>query len=277
LVAEVNLQVNESVEGYTIGSRSYLYRELLAKNPNMSRKQRDFRSTGILIKIEEPWFAGSSQQSREARERVSEGLMGLVSRDRSIAPHDIDSTYSNIALLTEMGPRRLTDAVVIYDSVYGGLRLTEELFTEFPRYIGQLGRAADLAGGDAVVSDKTTEFLKAWVQTLGDGEATTMSRLDAPNGFLQIYKPGSVVSILYNQNFVERELIEPKLIDPFGTGNNQLFYSYRNVRAIGYVPHDQVQPTSHEWSWTLWNPETNEFQELDEGIGIEPQEPQPPK
>jgi DEAD/DEAH box helicase domain-containing protein len=277
LVAEVHLQVNESVEGYTIGSRSHLYRELRAENPNMSRKQRDFRSTGVLIRIEEAWFAGSSPQSRDARERVAEGLVGLVSRDRSIAPNDIDSTFSNIALLTEMGPRRLTDAVVIYDSVYGGLRLTEELFTDFSRYIGQLGRAADLAGGDAIVSDETTEFLKAWAQTLGDGEATTMRQLNAPDGFLQIYKPGSVVSILYNQNFVERELIEPKLIDPFGTGNKQLFYSYRNDRAVGYVPHDQVQPTSHEWSWILWNPETNEFQELDEGIGVEPQQPQPPK
>jgi DEAD/DEAH box helicase domain-containing protein len=74
LVAEVHLQVNESVEGYTIGSRSFLYRDLRAENPNMSRKQRDFRTTGVLIKIEEPWFAGSSAQSRDARERIAEGL-----------------------------------------------------------------------------------------------------------------------------------------------------------------------------------------------------------
>lgn len=262
LVAEVHLQVNESVEGYTIGKTAFPYKDLRAENPSMSRKQRDFRTTGVLIKIDEPWFAGTQRAS--VREHVAEGLLGLISRDRSISPRDIDATHTNIALLTEAGPKRLTDAVVIYDAVYGGLRLTEDLFIEFERYVAQLDKAADLAGGDAIVGDDITANLIEWTKALGSGQADPGAMASAPDGWFQVYKPGSVVCVLYNGNFVEREIIEPKLADPFNTGTPTLFYSYQLNGGAGFVPHDQVQATGQDWSWVLWNPETGEFQELDD-------------
>jgi DEAD/DEAH box helicase domain-containing protein len=191
LVAEVSLQVNESVEGYTIGSKSYLYRDLRAENPHMSRKQRDFRTTGVLIKIEDPWFAGADTRNRHVRASLCEALLGLISRDRSIAPHDVDATSTNIALLTDAGPRRLTDAIVVYDSVYGGLRLTEELFSDFERYVSQLDHAADLAGGDAIVPDDITERLKSWATGLAGSDIPVHGSIPVPDGFLQIYKPGA--------------------------------------------------------------------------------------
>jgi DEAD/DEAH box helicase domain-containing protein len=262
LVAEVHLQVNESVEGYTIGRTAFPYKGLRAENPNMSRKQRDFRTTGVVIKIDEAWFAGT--QKAGVREHVAEGLLGLISRDRSISPRDIDATHTNIALLTEAGPKRLTDAVVIYDAVYGGLRLTEDLFVEFERYVSQLDKAADLAGGDAIVGDDITAQLIEWTKTLGAGQADLGSTISTPDGWFQVYKPGSIVCVLYNGNFVEREIIEPKLADPFNTGLPTLFYSYRLNGGAGFIPHDQVQPTGQEWSWVLWNPDTGEFHELDD-------------
>jgi integrase len=56
LLAEVFLQVNESVEGYRIGSNLYPYRDLRQSNPRMLRKQREFRTTGVVLKISEDWF-----------------------------------------------------------------------------------------------------------------------------------------------------------------------------------------------------------------------------
>jgi DEAD/DEAH box helicase domain-containing protein len=132
----------------------------------MSRKQRDFRTTGVLLRIDEPWFAGTDKA--RVRERVAEGLLGLVSRDKSISPRDIDATHTNIAILTEAGPQRLTDAIVVYDAVYGGLRLTENLFVEFERYVAQLDKAAALAGGDAIVRDDITTYLTEWMKSLGN-------------------------------------------------------------------------------------------------------------
>lgn len=264
LVAEVHLQVNESVEGYTIGKTPFLYKELRAENPNMSRKQRDFRTTGVILRIDEPWFSGT--QRAKVRELVAEGLLGMISRDKSISPRDIDATHTNIALLTEAGPKRLTDAVVIYDSVYGGLRLTEDLFVEFERYVAQLDKAADLAGGDAIVTDEITNQLIEWSKSLDTGSADGTFSITAPDGWFQIYKPGSVVSILLHGEFVEREIIEPRLADPFQTGTKTLWYVYRYRTNTGtaFVPHDQVRATGQDWSWVLWNPDTGEFQELEE-------------
>src|SRR5262249_37495855 len=148
---------------------SFLYKDLRAENPNMSRKQRDFRTTGVIVRIDEPWFAGTNGQNPRIREQVAKGLLGLISRDRSISPQDVDATHANIALITESGPRRLTDAIVIYDSVYGGLRLTEDLFLEFTRYVEQLGKAADLAGVDAIVSEDIAKKLDTWARGLGEG------------------------------------------------------------------------------------------------------------
>jgi DEAD/DEAH box helicase domain-containing protein len=262
LVAEVHLQVNESVLGYSIGKTPYLYKDLRAENPNMSRKQRDFRTTGVLVRIEEPWFTGSDRA--HVRERVAEGLLGMISRDRSISPRDIDATHTNIALLTESGPKRLTDAVVIYDSVYGGLRLTEDLFVEFERYVAQLDKAADLAGGDAIVGDDITTKLIDWTNGLAAGAAEIGSGIETPDGWFQVYRPGSVVCVLFNGNFVERELIEPRLADPLGTGKNTLFYTYHVNSGTGFVAHDQVQATGQDWSWVLWNPVTGEYQDLEQ-------------
>ena len=261
LIAEVYLQVNESVEGYTIGKAAFLYKDLRAENPSMSRKQRDFRTTGVLLKIDEDWFAGTDKAT--TREHVAKGLLGLVSRDRSISPRDIDATHTNIALLTEAGPKRLTDAVIVYDAVYGGLRLTEDLFVEFERYVAQLDKAADLAGGDAIVGDETTARLIEWTKSLGDAHAEEGVHIATPDGWFQVYRPGSHVSLLFNGNFIEREIIEPKLTDPFNTGQPALYYSYKVDSGVAFVPHEQVQATGQDWSWILWNPETNTFQELE--------------
>lgn len=265
LIAEVHLQVNESVEGYRIGSKSFLYRDLRAENPSMSRKQRDFRTTGILIRIDEPWFSGSQPEKRLLRESIATGLLALICRDKSISPQDVDATHTNIALLTESGPKRLTDSIVIYDGVYGGLRLTEELFLELVRYVSQLDKAADLAGSDALVDEVAVAQLMAWVATLGDADAiSTFPEVKLPDGCFQIYKPGSYVTILLNGNYFEKRIEEPRLVDLTGTGTKSLFYKYETTSGLGMIPHDQVQPTGQEWSWVLWNPITGEIKDLDD-------------
>ena len=176
LIAEVQVQVNESVEGYQIGNSQHRYRDLRANNPNMRRQQRDFRTTGVIVQSDEEWFSPAS-----VRGQIANGLKDLLCRDRSIAIHDIDGTHTNIALRTTTGFQRVTNAVVVYDSVYGGLRLTEHLFTEFERYVNQLARAADLAGEDAVLESEIAELLRAWTMTLSQNHSR----------FARIYKRSS--------------------------------------------------------------------------------------
>ena len=259
LVAEVQIQVNESAEGYQIGNSQHRYRDLRVDNPNMRRQQRDFRTTGIIVQIEEDWFSQSS-----IRGEVADGLRDLFRRDRSIAPHDIDATHTNIAIRTTVGSQRVTNAIVVYDSVYGGLRLSENLFTEFERYANQLCRATDLAGIDAVVNADVAERLRAWAQTLADADPNATINIDVPDGWLQVFKPGSVVGVFINPSFVERELIAPVYQDFFGTGTPQLYYSYRTDSGQAFTPHEGIEAVGQDWEYVLWNPDTGEYRELDE-------------
>lgn len=265
LISEVQLQVNESVEGYQIGSRQFRYRDLRVDNPNMRRQQRDFRTVGIIVQIDDDWFSQAA-----VRGEIADGLRDLLCRDRSIAPHDIDATHTNIAIRTASGRQNVTNAIVVYDSVYGGLRLTENLFTEFERYTDQLGRAAELAGNDAVVNAESAALLQAWAQGLADSDSTSIGVINAnvPEGWLQVFKPGSVAGVFINPSFVERELIEPVYRDFFGTGTPQLFYRYyRNDTDEAFTPHDGVETVGQDWEYVLWNPDTGEYRDLEELAG----------
>ena len=259
-IAEVQIQVNESVEGYQIGNTQHRYRDLRVSNPNMRRQQRDFRTTGVIIQIDDTWFSEAS-----VRGQVANGLKDILCRDRSIASQDIDATHTNIAIRTSTGPQRVTNSVVVYDSVYGGLRLTEHLFSEFERYINQFTRAADLAGADAVVSMEVAEHLRSWMQTLTNTGADSLGTIavNVPDGWLQVFKPGSVVGVFINPSIVERELIEPVYRDFFGTGSPQLYYSYRTDSGMAFTPHEGIETVGQDWEWVLWNPETGEYRDLE--------------
>ena len=264
LLAEAHVQVNERVEGYTIGNISHPYREERIRDPNMRPKQRDFRTTGVVIKIEDDWFSEAS-----VRREVAYGLRDLLARERSIAPQDIDAVHTNIAVVTATGRQHMTDIVVIYDSVYGGLRLTENLFDDFRQYIERLKLGAGLSQGDGIVTSDTAENLGNWNQSLPEGfsELVDIDAPDVPEGWLQVFKQGSLVGILSQGTIVERELIEPRMIDdPFNPGRRVLYYTYRDDTGRGVVastPGSAIQQVGHDWEWVLWNPVTGEFRDLE--------------
>ena len=262
LLAEAHVRVDESVEGFTIGNTQYRYRDERARNPNMRRKQRYFRTTGVVVKIEDDWFADPV-----ARQEVADGLRDLLAREHSIAPHDIDSAHTNIALATDAGPQRVTDIAVVYDSVYGGLRLTESLFDEFSRYIERLNLGASLSQGEGIVSAETAELLDIWSRELLDSDdvyTPSVSRAPPDGNWLQVLKPGSLVGVFIGGNPVDREIIEPVYRDFFNTGTPALYYRYLdkdNVNA--YTPADTVQAIGHDWEWVFWNPDTGEYRDLE--------------
>lgn len=264
LIAEVHVQVNESVEGYKIGKTSRLYRDLRAENPAMSRKQRDFRTTGVILKISEDWFMGSSDDRRRVREQVADGLRDLLSSEYGIAPHDVDSTSTNIGLITASGPSPMTDAVVIYDAVYGSLRLTEALFDAFPTYLARLDRGAALAGAEAFVDDDVANKLCEWSKSLAPAGELNTKHLEIPDGWRLTYRRGSLVCVYSNGVLLERELLGPKMVEFPGADGPILFYRYKTTQGEAFVPHDQIQATGQDWSWELWNPSTGEFQDMDD-------------
>ena len=264
LLAEAQVQVNERVDGYSIGKTQHRYSE--STNPNMRRKQRDFRTTGVVVKIEEDWFSIPS-----VRKEVAEGLRDLLARERSIAPQDIDSAHTNIALATDAGINRpITDVVVIYDSVYGGLRLTENLFDEFNRYIKRFSQGAEQSKGDGIVSGETSDNLSQWAQGLADADGFLDFQPPAPpadGNWLRVFKPGSLVGVFHHGELREREIIEPRYIESrFEPGKMELHYSYQdpvNKGGSSFTPEASTEPVGHDWGYVWWNPDTGEYRELD--------------
>ncbi|HEX8446881.1 MAG TPA: DEAD/DEAH box helicase [Sphingomonas sp.] len=257
LFAEVSLQVNEAVLGFQIGGKAFLYKELRSQDPTMTKKQREFGTTGIVLRIQEPWFAGSGQQAL-VRRMVADALKQMLLREKSIAPTDVDNAHSHIAFYQYGVPQRATDTIVVYDSIYGGLRLTEPLFEEFPDYLDRLERAADMAGGDALVPKEIVQKLKDWHAGLTDGTLSLGEQLTAPDGELVVFEPGSLVSVRIGGTLVERELLEPRLFD-FGD-TKMLMYRYKNREdGDSWVPHDQVEATGQDWKQVFWNPKTGDY------------------
>ncbi|HEV2174489.1 MAG TPA: hypothetical protein VGR71_13025, partial [Nitrospira sp.] len=253
----------KQVEGFQIGSTPFLYRDLRAQDPRMTRKQREFRTTGVVLKIEEPWFAGNSPSQSLARRAVAEALTQLIQREKSISINDVDGAYSNIAFYENGAPRRATDTIVVYDSIYGGLRLTESVFTELPDFVSRLERAARMAGDDAFVSTEVAEKLRIWSASLRQGSAAAERALTPADGEFVVFTPGSIVAILNQGVLVERELVSPLLYDIDGT--RMLMYRYENGgRGPAFVPHEQIQPTGQEWSYSYWNPTTGEVRPVEQ-------------
>ena len=262
LIAEVEVQVTESVEGYRIGGSTYRYRDLRVKNPKMKREQRPFRTTGVALKIEEDWFKDPG-----IRDEIAKGLYDLLCRDKSISTRDVDYDYKNVLIRAASAPHSTTDTIIIYDSVYGGLRLTESLFDEIDRYMGQLSRAVKIAREDAIVREDTLNKFQTWLHTLNSDDLGENINVNVPKGWLLVYKPGSVVGINVYSGIVDREIIEPRYGDPFNIGNPQLNYickdpAQSSVRSTVNV--ESVVPSGNDWEQVLWNPETDEYRELDD-------------
>lgn len=261
LVAEVEVQVTESVEGYQIGRATYNYKDLRVKNPKMTRKQRFFRTTGIALKIEEDWFNNPG-----IRNEVASGLYDLLCRDKSISPRDVDTAYRYVLIRGAASAQHTTDTIVIYDSVYGGLRLTEGLFDDLERYMNQLSRAVKIAGENAIVREDTLNKLQTWLNTLNSNDLGENIEVDAPDGWLLVYKPGSVVDCTVYTGTVEREIVEPRY-DLLNIGSTELIYICKDP-AQPSVPSilksESIIPSGNDYEMTLWNPETGEYRELED-------------
>lgn len=254
LFAEAHMQVNESVEGFRTSRATMLYSELRKTDTRMTRKQRDFASTGVILQISEPWFAGSGNQHVQTRRIVARALKEMLVRERSIQPKDVDFAETCVAIQTAAGPRRVDDAICIYDTVYGSLRLSAPLFHDLPSYIDRLTRAAAAAGDEALLPADLASKLRVWFDHLVDRPSALRARdIDLKPGEYLVFAPGSAVSVLVRGEAIERRLLEPQLLTQNDT--DVVMYRYEaNPGVQGWVPHAQLIPTGQDWRYAIWTP-----------------------
>lgn len=213
------------------------------------------------MRIDEPWFAGSGAPS-QLRQAFADALYEMLVREKSIAPHDLDRAATRIALIDRGSPRKVTDTIVVYDAVYGGLRLTEPLFSEFGKFIDRLRRAADSAGNDAFINAATAQAIRRWYDGLEEGLAIGAGTPAPRDGELIVYAPGSRVSVRRNGMLIERVLREPSYQDVLG--ERTLVYGSEEPEGVRrYIMPDTIEAGGQDWRKVYWNPETGKFTELD--------------
>lgn len=260
-LAEAQLRAVESVEGYRIGTTALLYRDLREKDRRLNRKQREFMTTGVILRIGAPWFAGTSDHQVAMRRDIAKALEIMVAREYGIAASDIRSAHAGIAVHSAAGARKVDDSIAIFDTVPGGLRLSRPLFGDFERVLEQLERGAQLAGEDALLSPSTIERLQAWHAGLQIGQGAEPDMV-VPGGKHLVFAPSSRVSIRVRGEAFERELLEPQLL---AIGDiEQLMYRYETAPGVqAWVAHDQVEPVGNDWRRAIWDPATNVLEPLE--------------
>jgi DEAD/DEAH box helicase domain-containing protein len=261
ILAEVSLRVTDSVEGYRIGSTAFPYRELRTANRRMIRRYREFATTGVLLRVQESWFAGSGDAAVKTRQVVSEALVAVLAREHNIAPAELRFAYQNIAQCGSGAARPIDDAIVIFDGVAGGLRLSAPLYDDLLAILDRLQKAAELAGEEALLAAPTVELLRDWRGSLQPGRGSEETSPVLDDGDVIIFAPQSEVAVRIKGALMERTLLEPQFVC---VGDDQvLMYRYEAAPNVhSWVAHDQVQAIGSNWQHAIWNPVSNEIREI---------------
>ena len=247
------------MEGYREGAERKLYKDLRQERPGMTPKTRDFRTTGVVMRIDEDWF-----REPRVKQRIADGLRDLMLREYSISTQDIAAAATNISLIREGQREAVTDILVLFDATHGTLRLTEPAYLRLEHLLDQLERSIRMAPpDDNLVSAEAVEGLRAWFSSLGS-EQSTVAEYDGvveSDGWIQIYDVGSIVARRDNQGILHDIEVTGHEFMVFD-GKVQLFYHYdtgKPMKAMAVA--ESIEAVGDEWSVVYLNPETMDKKE----------------
>lgn len=256
VLAECHVQVNERVEGYRERGESKLYKDLRQQNPGMTPKMRDFRTTGVFMRIDQDWF-----RQRGIKQRVAEGLRDLMLREYSISPQDVAAAATNISIIRNGQREAVSDALVLFDATHGTLRLTEPAYKSLEDLLGRLEQSIQMTPqDDEHITLEIVEGLRAWLEHLGkeEGAEPELVNFEDMEGWVSVYDVGSNVArrdnqgVLHDMEVVGHEFMvfEDKL---------QLFYIYNMGKSMkAMTSEESIHAIGDEWTMVYLNRETGE-------------------
>jgi DEAD/DEAH box helicase domain-containing protein len=261
VLAECQLQITERVEGYRQGDERFLYKELRQTKRGMTPKTRDFRTTGVVLRVQDSWFA-----EKGVKETVADALRDLILSEYSISPNDVGSAATNVSEIRNGRRQRLTDTVVLFDSTHGSLRLTEPAYTEFDHLLQRLSRSVEMtAPNEHLLSLNTIQHLREWFSRLDTRSASDIAGLGTldeavPEGWVHVFEAGSLVAYRDSKDVLRDITITGRQLMQTGDGF-QLVYTYQGDGFIASIPADRVEAVGENWDMVYWNPKTDECRE----------------
>ena len=259
-LAECHLQVNERVEGFREGGEKKLYKDLRQEKPWMTPKTRDFRTTGVVMRIDEDWFRRPG-----VKQQVADLLRDLMLREYSISGQDVAAAATNISMIRDGQREVVSDALVLFDSTHGTLRLTEPAYLSLDDLLAQLERSISMTPpDDDRVSPEVAAALRTWLDHLGNENVgfPVVDGLDDGDVWVQVYDVGSTVARRDNQGVLrDIEVVghEFRVFDD----KMQLFYLYESGKPMkAMASAESIQAVGDEWTMVYLNRETNERREF---------------
>ena len=261
-IAECQLQIVERVEGYREGDEKKLYKDLRSENPNMTPKTRDFRTSGVVIRIEEDWF-----REKGIKDRIANSLRDLMLREYSISPRDVDVSSTNVCFIKNGERKLISDAIVLFDSTHGSLHLTEQAYLEIENLLGKMSRSIDLTSSeDCLLSSDMLTNLLSWHEKLQEAAIdNSHDKIIDSSGrigdWYHVFRIGSVVT---KRDLMgvhhDIEVTGYELMD-LGEGL-KMFYSYgTEARGKAMLPMANAIPIGDNWDMVYWNSETGEVRD----------------
>jgi DEAD/DEAH box helicase domain-containing protein len=260
-LAETRVRVADTVVGYRVGGKAHLFSDLSKTDRRLSSKRREFETTGVLVRLPGTLFDGDTKAAVDGRRQLAEAIAAVAAREFGLAPADFRTAHTGVALQDGQVPMRVNDAVMIFDNVSGGLRLTSSIFDAFGTVIERLRKGAQAAGEDALLDEHRVDELAAWYEALRSASPAEMAPLISNDGEVPIFAPGSVVGVEIGGTALERRLFEPQLL---AVGEREiLMYRYESAPGVSaWVAHDKLQIIGDDWRRALWSPITGAIREL---------------
>ena len=261
ILAECSMQITERVEGYIdVGTGEYhSYQSLQERDPNMRTRSRNFRTTGIILCIKRDWFRSSPLKATFA-----DRLRDVFAREYSVSVRDLGSAGSRISVRNmDVGNLRGT-CVVVYDEIYGSLRLTERLYLEFARILERLAAAVSADSEDVVDLPVFIARIQKEVEEFSSKGVESWTGDEPPKGCEYVFAPGSRVCYQQTgQMATDVEIVQPALID------GELRYQVKVAPRPGQSPARRwikasfLEPSADAdtFGYALWNRETQEYEE----------------
>ncbi len=261
LLAECQMQITERVEGYFDPQGNYLsYQDLQQHNSNMRPRSRNFRTSGVVFCLDEEWFKKPGVKSRFA-----DRLREVFAHEYSLLPHDIGSAATNVSVRNADGLVHRGACIAIFDTTYGSLRFTENLYLQFGQTLERLAVAAE-ADPDEDPADlkDIVDLIRQRFDTFTAGAfvGDDFSN-DVPSGYQQVFAEGSRVCFReHGQIARDVEIIEPTIME------GRLMYRVKVEGGPGlaatrkWVPADRIEPSADAdaWEYVWWNRATETYE-----------------
>jgi len=261
-IAECQMQITEKVEGYVDAlGEFHSYQELRQRNPNMRPRQRNFRTSGVLLCIQEKWF-----KEGWIKQYLANLILAVFCREYSILPKDIGSAATNISVRTMDGGGLRGDCLVLFDQIYGSLRLTERLFLDFKKIMQRLRITAEsLEYNEGEELFTFINRLQAAYSTFKEPMNYAPGNAEAgpPPDCINVFTPASIVSLRESGTIgTDVEIIQPTWM------NGQLMYQVKaaprekgGIPTRRWIPANNIEPSADAGSWNYgwWNGQTEQY------------------